>query len=241
MHAPRLACGMTLLLLLGGCLNGDFGRVRPSLVNDDVHNWVGREAARDAGRTPSSLPLTDDERTLRDLAFPLIEPPYDRNRWDSVLLEWGLAPGQVNWPPDDHTTYAARLLGRDYRSPAARYSQLIDDIRNDEVRIGPFYAAAHRVLDMDARRDKSMAYVADLSRAEYVEAKRRIAENALVVDWVQRSLRQRADAYRYALERCVVATPSPLAVDAERALNALRQQITAKTLVVSAKEAVRAS
>jgi hypothetical protein len=39
----------------------------------------------------------------------------------------------------------------------------------------------------------------------------------------------------------VVATPSPLAVDAERALNALRQQITAKTLVVSAKEAVRAS
>jgi hypothetical protein len=78
------------LFILVGCPNADFGRVRSSLVTDDIHNWVGRDAARDAGAPISLFPLTDDERLLRDLAYPLIEPPYDRQRWYSVLGEWGV-------------------------------------------------------------------------------------------------------------------------------------------------------
>jgi hypothetical protein len=34
------------LLIMIGCTNGDFGRVRPSLVTDGIHAWVGRDAAR---------------------------------------------------------------------------------------------------------------------------------------------------------------------------------------------------
>src|SRR5688500_14226375 len=37
------------LFILIGCPNGDFGRVRSSLIGTDIHNWVGRDAARDAG------------------------------------------------------------------------------------------------------------------------------------------------------------------------------------------------
>jgi hypothetical protein len=244
MHAPRApsirdraaalraACGLCLVLLLGGCLTGDFGRVNPSLVSDDVHDWVGPAASGGAGYAPSSLPLTDDERTLRDLAFPLIEPPYDRNSWDSVLLEWGINRSELRWPANDRTAYAQWLLGSAYRSTAARYAQLIDDVRNDTVRIDSFYMTALRVLDMDARRQRSMAYVSFLSGGEYIDAGRRMAENSLVIAWVQYSLRRRADAFQFALERCVLATPMPAAVDAERALNALRQQINTHTLAV---------
>ncbi|HWN51196.1 MAG TPA: hypothetical protein VNO18_15505 [Xanthobacteraceae bacterium] len=28
-------------LQLGGCANGDFGRVKPRLVSDDIHAWIG--------------------------------------------------------------------------------------------------------------------------------------------------------------------------------------------------------
>jgi len=57
-------------LQLGGCVtNGDFDRVRPSLVRDDMHDWVGREAIGSIGGKPSDYRLTDDERTLRDLAL----------------------------------------------------------------------------------------------------------------------------------------------------------------------------
>jgi hypothetical protein len=48
-------------------------------------------------------------------------------------------------------------------------------------------------------------------------------ENALVIAWVHRSLRERADAYQFALERIVIETPSQMAVQAERALTLLRE------------------
>ena len=46
-----------------------FRRVRSSLATDDIHDWVGRDAARDVGAPISLFPLTDDERLLRDLAY----------------------------------------------------------------------------------------------------------------------------------------------------------------------------
>src|SRR5690554_6901046 len=75
--------GMLVLVVSGvlaGCANGDFGRVRPLLVRDEVHDWVGREAVEVKNIAPSEFQLTDDERLLRDLAYPLIEKPYQRQR-----------------------------------------------------------------------------------------------------------------------------------------------------------------
>ena len=40
-------------------------------------------------------------------------------------------------------------------------------------------------------------------------ALRRINENTAVIEWVCRSLKQRAGSYRYALERLVIIVPSP--------------------------------
>ena len=78
------------MLLVSGCTSiGDFGRLQSPLVTDDIHAWVGQEAAAHAGAPVSVNSLTDDERTLRDLAFPLIEPPYDRVRWNAVVYEYG--------------------------------------------------------------------------------------------------------------------------------------------------------
>ncbi len=48
-----------------------------------------RKPQPSAGAPISADNLTDNERTLRDLAFPLIEPPYDRLRWDAVVYEYG--------------------------------------------------------------------------------------------------------------------------------------------------------
>src|ERR1700761_5942260 len=90
-RASVLPIAMLLGVALAGCSSiGDFGRLKPSLVNDDIHDWVGQEAGARAGAPISAANLTDDERTLRDLAFPLIEPSYDRQRWNAVVYEYGL-------------------------------------------------------------------------------------------------------------------------------------------------------
>jgi len=229
----RLCVDASLCLLVYiGCSNGDFGRVRPSLVTDGIHNWVGRDAARDAGAPVSQFPLTDDERLLRDYAYPLIEPPYDRHRWFSVLNEWGMTHYfRPEWYHCDPTAYAARLMTAYVRSETARYFRLNEDIRNDVGRIQPFFAVARRVLEMDNKRDQTLPSVAVLSAQEVANAKARIGENYLVVAWVQKSLAERAESYRFALERLFVAVPSPPAVEVERSLTLLRTRIAENNIV----------
>jgi hypothetical protein len=208
------------LALLAGCTaNRDFGEVRPMLVRDDIHDWLGPAAT--APHLASSFELTDEERQLRDLAFPLIEPPYERQQPYAVALEYGAA-GTAGMA---RTSYADYLLSSRYRSPSARYAQLTEDIRNDVTRLPDFFETASRVLDIDQKRKKSLAYIRDLSPGERDQALRRTRENASLVALVRTRLGQRVSAYRFALERLVIQTPSPQAVEVEQSLNRLQAMI----------------
>lgn len=229
----RPLLGLIGLVALAGCTSiGDFGRIDSELVTDGIHDWVGRDAARQAGLPASKNRLTEDERALRDLAFPLIEPPYERQRWDAVIYEYGIdrLMRRDVWV-FDRTAYYRHLLAKWDRSPSARYNQLSDDIRNDTVRIEPFFVVARRVADIDRRRLASMTAVADLSPAERINAKARIAENGLVIAWVQHSLNERCASYRFALEHLAIAEPERQAGDVDLNLTQLQQRIANYKLV----------
>jgi hypothetical protein len=199
--------------------------VRPSLQRDDMHAWLGEVAAPPVN-VPSWRPqLTDEERRLRDLAFPLIEPPYDRNQWYSVINEYGAGTRPLPYP--QRGEYATRLFQTAYRSQTARYNKLIEDIRVDVNRLDPFYQAARYVSDMDQKRRESMKYIANLSGEEKANAVQRMRENEAVVQWVNGTLHERVASYKIALERLVVLAPSQSAVEAERALGLLQARITA--------------
>lgn len=214
----------TLVLLaaafLAGCANYDFGEVHPVLVTDGIHDWIGQNSAGPRV-PPSRFEYTDDERALRDLAYPLIEPPFDRQQWYSVAGEYGLYRASSA----DHRKYFVRLESTWQRSPSARYSQLIDDIRNDITRMSQFFETAGRVIDIDQKRQKSLTYVFDLGKKERVNALRRMRENVHVVAIVQQSLADRVASYHFALERLVIITPSPQAIEAERSITLLQNQI----------------
>jgi hypothetical protein len=223
--SPGLVRALALPLLLCACAaNGDFGRLKPSLVSDDMHDWLGRDAAREAGVPLSRYPLTDDERLLRDLAYPLIEPPFERHRWYAIVNEYGVSHA-FGWPTFEVEAYSRRLMAMQYRSATARYSQLNTDIRNDVTRIPDFFASARRVLDLDRKRGQSLAYVSGLKAKEEANATTRIAENELVIGWAQRALVERSEAYCFALQRLVIATPAPMAVEVERSLTLLNTRI----------------
>lgn len=209
------------LASLGACgtATGDFGEVRPTLASD-IHAWT--TPLPGAAKPTLTFELTDDERQLRDLSRSLIAPPYAGQEWYSVLAEIGLAkPHQVV----TRATYATQLLASRYHSPSARYAQLMDDVRNDTTRLPEFFETAGRVLDMDAKRQKSLDFLSALSPAERNSAEVRIRENASIIALVREKLLQRESSYRYALERLVVATPSPQAVQVERAIDRLQAQI----------------
>lgn len=231
------ALSILAIVDLSGCSStGDYGRLSDVPVTDDIHSWVGEEAAVRAGQPISADNLTDDERTLRDLAFPLIEPSYDRQRWDAVVYEYGTKKSfqRKLWGPFDQTAYYRHLQAELLRSTAARYNQLIDDIRNDIVRIEPFFMAARRIADLDRRREASLAQIGSLTPAERFNAQARVGENSLTIAWVRHSLDQRCAGYRFALEHLAAAEPEPIAAEADRAVTELQQRIEANPVVVVA-------
>ena len=77
---------------------------------------------------------------------------------------------------------------------------MIDDIRNDTTRLSQFFETAGRVMDIDQKQQKSLANVSGLDKKEWINAKRRIRENAHVVEIVYQSLSDRVASYHFALE-----------------------------------------
>lgn len=207
-------------------MNADFDRVRPEIVADNMHDWVGRDAVRRVtGGPPSELRTTDQERELRDRAYALIEPPYNRNRWDSVWREYGHGRASRDEPTLDRTAYLARLHHTYRRSEASAYAQIVTDARNDVERLPAFFAVAIRVADMDRRRAQALTHVSELNVREHANALARNNENAAIVAWVCRALNDRIASYRYALERLVVAVPSQAAAEADRAIGLLARDV----------------
>jgi hypothetical protein len=208
---------LAMALALAGCASGDFGRTRADMRSDDMHRWVGEEATASVGIAPSQFQLTDDERLLRDYAYPLIEPPHSRPEWKGVFGDY--TPLPAPWRREarfDRTTYGRLLIDEPHRSHASRYAQLMEDVRDDLTRIEPFFAVATRVLDMDAKRNQGRTIISEISPRENADAMARMAENAMVIKWVQHCLKQRAASYRWALERLVIQAPDPMVADADR-------------------------
>src|SRR5258708_24530091 len=133
----------TIALALAGCASGDFGRTRTSARNDDMHRWVGEEATASVGGRPSQFQLTDDERQLRDYAYPLIEPPHARPEWRGVFGDYQPLPAP--WRREvrfDRTAYGRLLIDEPHRSHSSRYAQLMEDVRDDLTRVEPFFQVA---------------------------------------------------------------------------------------------------
>jgi hypothetical protein len=222
----QCALALAALSLLTGCgtNNGDFGEVRSTYLRDDMHDWLSKDPFAGRKTSVSSFRLTDEEHALRDLAYPLIEAPYDRQQWYSAFGEYNVvvADPRVGF---NRTEYAHRLLASHYRSPSAQYAKLNEDVQNDITRLPQFFETVARVLDIDEKRRTSLGYISNLSPKERENALQRIRENAALVSQVQTKLTQRVSAYRYALERLVIMTPSAQAVDVERSINQLQVQI----------------
>lgn len=231
MWIPRRGIALTAMLLAlaaSACTRvGDFDRPNSSVIHDEVFPVAGAFAATRRGEPVSDAPLTDDERTLRNLAYAIIAPPITRQQWLVTITDLRVSRIKRNNDPPFHVEkYGEELIETPYRSATARYSRLIDDIRADSLRIAPFFIVAKRVVDMDTARERSLVGVTRLRGAEQESAMARIAENRMIIGWVFRRFAERARGYRYALERLFLKQPAPAAVDAERALRNLEDRLS---------------
>jgi hypothetical protein len=124
----------------------------------------------------------------------------------------------------DRTAYGRQLIDEPHRSHSSRYAQLMEDVRDDITRFEPFFSDAVRVIELDRKRNASLAHISALSPPERADAVARMQENTLIVQWVQQCLERRISSYRWALERLVIQAPDNMAADADRLIGELAAQ-----------------
>ena len=185
------------------------GRARRSSATAAPRGWESRRRPRsanygvavspDRGRDPDARArLQPDHAALRPR-------PLERR---AVRLCPQRRRCRSSGRPMCAPVYGPQLISAAYPSATARYARLIDDIRNDIVRIDPFDSRRRARRDLDRKRGQSLAYVSTVAAVEVVNARLRIAENAMIADWVRwcldrarrrLSLRARAPRHRPAV------------------------------------------
>lgn len=219
-----LACSLTGLSgLLTGCLQqptGDFGRTEPSIIHDKILPTAGRMVAQSyRNELGSSFNLTDDEKVLRDKAWPLIRPANADHWYEKVLVEaWRTRILPRNDMALDRATYYRWLRSEQFASSHGRYVRLASDIAADEQQVQPFFDQAERVLRADRERLNDAHRLRNLSPKELREVYGRIDENRRLMAWVWRALHYRYQSYDHALQRLRIETPSDQVLDVSRAL-----------------------
>lgn len=212
---------MAALALAGCAQTGDFGRPKPNVVNDAILPTAGAALAYARNEPVSAYRLTDDEREMRDLAWAIVTPPLDRQYRDRILAE--LRRTRI-LPPErarlDATSYVRTLISIDFRSSAARYARLKEDVVADTSRIEPFFGAASQVAAGDDVREQALDRVPDVAPNERENALARIEENGLMIAWARESFEERLVSYRYALDRLILETPDPSAAEVRAAIGA---------------------
>lgn len=227
----RLTVGLLLmLLLLMGCTRtGDLGRSQGSSA---LHGLTADDSDYTASVPKGGYPLTDEERQMRALGDGIFAAGKRMVAAGKIKLA---ATGDIKAtaPGLRREAYATYLVKGPFRSATARYARLIDDTRSDITRLEAFFPVARRVADLDAKREQGLAHVHGLTEAELLAARRRVRENMMLMSEVHRTLAERAEVYRFTLERLVISAPSPMAIDAERTRGDLERRLAAIRVVGS--------
>jgi hypothetical protein len=173
----------------------------------------------------SSFRHTDEERELRDVAWDLLRPPHREDFRGNLLFELRMARvTPEEWYMDWPEGYYLSLIRTETASHENRYERLLWQARADAQRMPAFRDVAVRVGKADGARRAAL----DALQADSVmrtEAERRIMENRRIVDWTEQALDRRILAYRTALGRLMIETPSTRAVQTEAAIDALEWEL----------------
>jgi hypothetical protein len=211
-------------LFLAACSSyhtGDFGRRADNVVTNGFLPKAGIASAWMRGEPVSLYPLTDDEIELRDRAWRFLMPAHDKANLQMKLAELSYTRVLPPIPHSGLNHYHLLLMAEDYRSVASRYQKIGSDIEADRLLMIPFSQAAARVCAADRTRVQSLAHVKHLTPLQREQAVTRVIENRVLVDWVRRDMRDKVQAYRYALEHVTIEAPMRQAIHAEQALIAM--------------------
>ncbi|MDB5542414.1 MAG: hypothetical protein JWQ89_4141 [Devosia sp.] len=199
---------------------GDFGRVKPGVLNDEIIPGTDRLMRRLGNQPVSNFNITDQEREMHDRVYRFLIARHARDwafDYEQVVAVAGLTSRRKG--KDD--LYYRWLTGERYASSRVRYNTMADDIGADLLTLPSTFAAICAVIEIDRQRAVAAAEIADIEPAMIAEMHERKAENDLHVGRFVAALDYRYASYGYALDHFLVETPHGEAVEVDARLSEL--------------------
>ncbi len=203
-------CVLALAIPAGARELGDFGRVQPGVLNDELIPAFER-IFRGTGRPPSGFNLTDEEQEMRDRVWRFLVIPHARD-W-AVEYSVEVRPAKAGETPKNYEDrYYRWLSGERYASSRVRFNTMADHIWADVATLPEAFESICRVREIDRQRQVAFRALATGDHRMRRDLEARLIENDRVVGRFTAALAYRYDAYSYALDHLLVETPHAEAV-----------------------------
>ncbi|MDC9823746.1 hypothetical protein PRN20_08375 [Devosia sp. ZB163] len=199
---------------------GDFGRVKPGVLNDQIIPELDRWGRRAAGQPVSGFNVTDQEREMHDRVYRFLIARHVKDwafDYEQVVMVASLFSKRAG--RDD--LYYRWLSREPYASSRVRFNTMADDAGADLLTLPTTFKSICAVIEVDRQRAVAAAELRDLEAEMVTEMRTRRAENDLYIARFVRALRYRYDSYGYALDHFLVETPHTEAVRVDERLSAM--------------------
>ncbi|MBN9317336.1 MAG: hypothetical protein J0I99_16455 [Devosia sp.] len=207
-----------LSLSVSGHELGDFGRVKPGVVNDELIPQLDRWGRKLAGQPVSDFNITDQEREMHDRIYRFLIARHVKD-WAFDYEQIVMVAGRSSTRPGRDDLYYRWLTREPYASSRVRYNTISDDVGADVLSMPSTFAAICAVIVVDRQRAVAAGELDDVEASMIVQMRTRKAENDLYVARFVRALRYRYESYSYALDHFLVETPHAEAVTVDGRLS----------------------
>ncbi len=226
--ARRLAAAALGLVLLALAVDtpatgqqlGDFGRLKPGVVNDEIVPLFDRNRRGTNGRPLDGFNLTDEEVEMRDRVWRFLVAPHAKDwAWPySAEIRPARAGGQQ---PEHFGKYYRWLTSQRYASSRVRYNTIADHVQADIGTLPATFRSICAVIEVDRQRAVAVAEIDYLEPEMVARQQKRDRENGAFIDRFVLALGFRHDSYQYALDHFLVETPHQEALKVDAALTEL--------------------
>jgi hypothetical protein len=215
----RAALALALLVTsAAGHELGDFGRVKPGVVNDDLIPNIDKFGRWITGQPVSDFNQTDQEREMHDRVYRFLISRHVKD-WAFDYEQVVMVASLFSRRPGRDDLYYMWLTREPYASSRVRYNTISDDVGADVLTMPSTFASICAVQLVDRQRAVAASQLDDIEESMIVQMQTRRAENELYIARFVRALRYRYDSYSYALDHFLVETPHAEAVNVDGRLS----------------------
>lgn len=199
---------------------GDFGRLKPGFVNDELVPLLDRNRRGMNGRPLDGFNLTDEETEMRDRVWRFLVAPHAKDWAWPYSAE--IRPAKAGGASAEQVgKYYRWLTSQRYASSRVRYNTIADHVTADIGTLPATFRSICAVLEVDRQRAVAVAEIDYIEPETVARQQQRGRENGAFIDRFVLALSFRYDSYQYALDHFLVETPHREAVKVDTALSEL--------------------